>query len=136
MRNILRFRKLLVTSFILSAIVGCGGGGGGGGGGTPAPQCTSSPCNVTISWSANNGSQVNMAGGGHRVYRSMTSGFAIGDTGVQVVNVPYVSGATAPASIPLSLTSGTHYIRVVAYTAFPNANTNSNAGAQRSIVVP
>lgn len=91
---------------------------------------------VAISWDANNESQVNTTGGGYKVYYSQTSGFALTDNGVTEIDVPYVSGSAAPTSTQLQLSSGTYYIKVVAYSAFPAGQTTSEVSTETSIKVP
>ena len=128
--------SLRVGSSLLAAVVffGCGGGSDSSPAPTPPPAATR---NVQISWSANNESRVNTTGGGYRVYLSTTSGFNITDPGVTVVDVPYVSGALAPTSTTVTLNSATtYYVRVVAYSAFPTANTSSAPSAQITVAVP
>jgi hypothetical protein len=77
------------------------------------------PSNATVevSWTANHEKAVNMAGGGYRVYYGRTSGFDISTA--SFVDVPYVSGATAPVVKNFSnLLNGTTYFKVVAYSSF------------------
>lgn len=105
-------------------VAGCGGGGGGG--------TTSTTSTVAVSWDANRESGVNSAGGGYKVYHSTTSGFSI--SGASFVDVPYVTGPNAPTSTTLSLASGTHYIKVVAYSAVNPSG--SAASAQIAVTVP
>ncbi len=70
---------------------------------------------VRISWDQSLNTAVNTSGGGHRVYYSMTENFNT-DTAASV-NVPYVSGATAPAQKDITLdTKGRWYFKVVAYS--------------------
>lgn len=128
--------SIIYTSFLL----GCGGGGGGGtnaSGGAPAfTGTTPQSLNVTINWAANKELRVNQSGGGYNVYISQTSGFDIADGGITVINVPWASGTLAPTSQLQSLSSGTYYVRVAAYTAFPVANTSSAASPQITVNVP
>lgn len=84
-----------------------------------------------ISWTANRETAVNTTGGGYKVYYSRQSGFSLASA--QVVNVPYVSGTSAPTSTTLtSLASGTYYIKVVAYSTLAG-NQVSAPSAQTSI---
>ena len=106
------------TAVLLAA---CGGGG----------------TSVQVSWTANREAAVNKSGGGYKVYYSKTPGFDIGSA--SSVNVPYQSGATAPTSSKLSLSSGTYYIKVVAYSSIvgpSGAASNSQPSAEVSVVVP
>lgn len=107
----IRTGVMLVYSVALATLLGltaCGGGGGGGGdgGGTTA--------SVQVSWTANRETAVNSPGGGYKVYYSPTAGFNIASA--NVIDVPFTSG-TAPTSTTLTLFSGTHYIKVIAYSA-------------------
>lgn len=90
-------------------VAACGGGGGGGVSGPP-----SITANVQISWDANRETAVNRVGGGYRVYYSRTSGFDI--SGATFVDVPYSTGATAPTTANLTLSSGDNFIKVIAYS--------------------
>lgn len=109
---------LAASLLILSA---CGGGGGGGGGDT-----------VSVSWSTNRELLVNSPGGGYRVYYSTTPGFDISTA--NIVDVPYVSGPTAPTSIVILLSSGTYYFKVVGYSILNSAG--SEPSQESSIAIP
>ncbi|MGE3261507.1 MAG: hypothetical protein AB7K68_06990 [Bacteriovoracia bacterium] len=98
---------------------------------TPTPRPGPTPRSVLVSWTANRETAVNSAGGGYKVYYSSTSGFVV--SAGNLVEVPYVSGASAPTSTTLSLVPGTYYIRVAAYSAL---NPLSTASTQISLVVP
>lgn len=112
------------VAFLAVIMAGCGGGGGGG--------TTSTVSTIAVSWDANRESGVNGAGGGYKVYHSTTSGFSV--SSASFVDVPYVSGPSAPTSTTLSLATGTHYIKVVAYSA---ANpTGSAASNQITVTAP
>ena len=69
--------------------------------------------NVTVSWTANRETTVNMVGGGYVVYYSNTQGFDA--SSASNVDVPYVSGATAPTTTTIKANTGTWYIKVAAY---------------------
>lgn len=120
------FRYLAPVILVLSgtfSIIGCGGGGSGGG-----------PTNldVTVSWEQNRETAVNSLGGGYRVYYSTTENFNI--TNANVVDVLYVSGPATPTSIIISLSSGTYYFKVVAYS---NLNpSGSGPSRETSVSVP
>ena len=76
------------------------------------------PVAVTISWNANNEKDINQAGGGYKIHYSTTQGFSLGEGGVTVVDVPYVSGAKAPTSKEIYFSSGgAKYFKIVAYSA-------------------
>lgn len=107
--------RIFLALFILM-IAGCGGGGG---------DSASIESTVSVSWDANRESGVNQPGGGYRVYYSNNSGFDVGSA--DFIDVPYVSGAKTPTATTLALSSGTHYIKVVAYTALnPKGSAPSN----------
>ncbi len=95
---------------------------------------------VTISWNANRETAVNVPGGGYKVYYSTVSGFDISDTGVSVVDVPFVAAPAAPTSTSLQLASGRYYFRVVAYSAlnspWSSGSSSSVPSAQLSLLVP
>lgn len=104
----------------------------------PAGSVTSSVTVVTaktvnISWLKNPETAVNRSGGGYKVYYSSTSGFNITDAGVTEVDVPYVSGASAPISKLVQFPPGTYYIRVVAYSGL---NAPGTTGGSTSTVSP
>lgn len=119
----------LVAILTTLMLISCGGGGGS----NPPPPTGTTPqtLNVTISWAANNETNVNQAGGGYHVYISQTSGFNIGDAGVTKITLPYTSTSTVQA-----LDSGTHYVRVVAFSPIPAADTTSEASSQITVTVP
>ena len=129
---------------LIGLILGTSGCGGGGGSSTPpAPVCVptsgqvSQTKNVSINWTANNEVKVNTTGGGYRVYVSATSGFNIGDAGVTMIDVPYVSGATAPTTTTVIRASGLSYVKVLAYSVFPaGQNNTSTPSEQISVCVP
>ncbi len=132
-----------VSSFalILGTLIILGCGGGGGGGGTPPPPAggtgtTPQVLNVTINWTANNETKVNSVNGGYRIYVSQTNGFAVGDSEVTLITVPYVSGLRAPITTNTPLVSGTHYIRVVAFGDVLGVDTFSAPSGQIAIAVP
>lgn len=87
---------------------------------------------VLVSWTANKEIDVNTTGGGYRVYYSTGSGNSL--TNGSFLDVPYVSGASAPTSTLLTLNSGIHRIDVVAYSAL---NPTGSARSQSiEIAVP
>ncbi|MFP4611187.1 MAG: hypothetical protein ACLFQT_09210 [Thiohalophilus sp.] len=113
---------LIPLALLTVLLAGCGGDGGGG-------DSTPTESTVAVSWDANRESGVNSSGGGYRVYHSTTSGFDIGSA--DFVDVPYVSGSSAPTSTELTLSSGTHYIKVVAYSAL---NPSGSAPSDENVV--
>lgn len=83
---------------------------------------------INISWTANREADVNAAGGGYRVYYSVSPN--VNTATANFVDVPYVSGLSAPTSTQISgVGAATYYIRVVAYSAY---NPLSVAGGNRS----
>jgi hypothetical protein len=120
------FKSLLLVGSI-SLLAACGGGGGGGGS-VPVPDGG----DFLISWDANREFSVNSPGGGYRVYYSTNPGFDISTA--YIVDVPFVSGSTAPTSIVTPLYRGTNYIKVVAYSALNTAG--SQPSQESSIDVP
>lgn len=87
---------------------------------------------VSIAWTANKEQGVNQSGGGYKVYYSRTSGFntEIADS----VDVPWASGTTTPVSTLLNLTSGTYYIKVIAYSAVNSSGSSSSS--EITVTVP
>ena len=110
----------IFTTLIVLSLSGCGGGGG------DVPSIT------VISWDANREFSVNSPGGGYRVYYSTNPGFDISTA--NIVDVPFVSGPAAPTSIVIPLSSGTYYIKVVAYSTLNSAG--SQPSQERLIYVP
>jgi len=125
MEGRVRFPLLISLALLVSVIIGCGSGSGSGGG-------SSTISTIAVSWIANGESGVNSAGGGYKVYHSTTSGFSV--SGAGFVDVPYVSGPIAPTTTNLSLATGTHYIKVVAYSALNPSG--SPASTQIAVTVP
>jgi hypothetical protein len=84
--------------------------------GTP-PAAAPTSVKIRVNWTANPEVDVNTTGGGYRVYYSKSPNVSISSG--TFVNVPYVSGPTAPTTALLSgLTVGTYYVKVVAYSAY------------------
>lgn len=96
---------------------------------TPTPRAGPGSESATVTWTANRDTGVNSTGGGYRVYYANASGVATaGNT--QVVDVPYVSGPTAPTTATISnLGAGDWYIKVVAYSSY---NPHAVAGGAKS----
>jgi hypothetical protein len=95
---------------------------------------------VLVSWDGNPETAVNRSGGGYKVYHSSNSGFNPGDSGVTEIDVPYISGVSAPTSVLISLSPGTYYIRIAAYSALNppdlSGGSISTATPQISLNVP
>lgn len=108
---------------MLVVLAGCSGGGGGAGGVNR---------DVEITWTANRETAVNAPGGGYRVYYADTSGFDI--AGATVVDIPYQGAPSAPTSTVLNLPTGTHYIKVTAYSALNPAG--SSPSTESEVIVP
>lgn len=93
--------------------------------------------NVNVSWTAKCEAAVNRSGGGYRVYYGKTPGFAL--SGASSVNVPFQSGSTAPTTARLNLSSGTYYVKVVAYSSLvgPSGTASTSAPSlEMPVVVP
>ncbi len=99
---------------------------------TPIPTATPVPVShdVTISWTASKAKLVNSSGGGYRVYYGTSPG--VNTASASYINVPYVSGDSAPNSVIASWISGSYYIKVVAYSS----RASSGASTELKVVVP
>lgn len=121
-RNGLANAALVMVGAML--VLSACGGGGGGGGAAPANH------NVTISWNANHEKGVNSSGGGYTVTIS----------GKTPIDVPFVSGATAPTSTVVTLYTGSYTATVKAYAALDSSGgttgSTSASSASLAIVVP
>ena len=84
----------------------------------------------TVSWNANREKAVNSSGGGYRVYYSQVQGFDISNAAF--VDVPWVSGQT-PTTADITLTSGTWFIKVTAYSAL-NGGSNSKPSEEQRFI--
>jgi hypothetical protein len=80
---------------------------------------------VTISWAPNHESGVNKAGGGYRVFI----------VGKPPVDVPWVSGATAPTSTDVTLLTGSYSVTVAAYAALDAQGGSSGSQSAPSQVL-
>lgn len=89
--------------------------------------------NILVSWDGNPETAVNRSGGGYKVYYSSNSGFNLDDGGVTEIDVPYSSGVSAPTSVPISLSPGTYYIRIAAYSTL---NAPGSVGGSASAASP
>lgn len=111
----------LLLAFYTATLAACGGG-----------------TNVQVSWAANRETAVNSQGGGYKVYYSKTPGFDIATA--KSVDALFRSAPAAPTSATLqSLSSGTYYVKVVAYSAIVGPGggaSTSAASAEVSVVVP
>ena len=87
---------------------------------------------ILVSWTANREQGVNQTGGGYKVYYSTTPGFD--PASAPLVNVPWISGPTAPVSTILAFTVGTYYIKVVAYSTLNS--TGSLSSLETSVTAP
>ena len=138
--SLIRHRKLpvLLLLLVFPALLqnSCGGGGSDSSPLTPPPALRT----VNVSWNVNRETAVNTTGGGYKVYYSTSSGFDITDTGVSVVDVPFIAPPTAPTSISLQLRSGLYYFRIVAYSAlilpWGSGGSTSVPSVQFSLLVP
>jgi len=110
-----RNRLAAVVLIALAQLAGCGGGGGGS---SPQPVTNHT---VTLAWAPNHEKGVNSAGGGYQVAIS----------GQPTINVPYVSGLTAPTSTVTTLSTGTYTVTVRAYAAL-----DAQGGSAGSLSAP
>ena len=114
----------LIIPLLLSS---CGGGGGDT---TPSPPAFHL---VTLTWNANHETGVNSIGGGYIVSIS-------GPSAPAPINVPYVSGLTAPTSTTVSLYTGSYTATVTAYASLDSAGGTTGASSApsstKSINVP
>jgi len=97
--------KIRLGAGVLIALAHLAGCGGGGGGGSSPPAPTNHT--ITLTWAPNHEKGVNSASGGYQVSIS----------GQPTINVPYVSGPTAPTSTVTTLPMGTYTATVRAYAA-------------------
>ena len=100
----------------------------------PAPSYT-----MKVSWTANREGAVNRTGGGYRIYYSTQAGFEF--RSAPYLDVPYVSGATAPTSAEVTgLAAGTYFVKVVAISSISNSDTEklgmSSPSAETTISLP
>ena len=95
---------------------------------------------VRVSWAANRETAVNTTGGGYRVHYAPFSGFTPGAGGTFTQDVPYVSGSSAPVSVDLSLSNGTWFFKIEAYSSLnrpgSTGGSSSQPSSQVSVVVP
>src|SRR5437762_481109 len=91
--------RLVVASLFVAVLASCGGGGGAS---SPTPVTNHT---VTVAWAPNHEKGVNSTGGGYEVSIS----------GQPTINVPYVSGPTAPTSTVTTLSTGTYTATVRGY---------------------
>jgi hypothetical protein len=108
-------------------------GAGDSGFSNEASATTATGASILVSWDENPETVVNRSGGGYKVYYSSNSGFNPGDVGVTEIDVPYSSGVSAPTSVLISLSPGTYYIRIAAYSAL---NAPGTSGGSASTVTP
>ena len=81
---------------------------------------------IRVSWVGNPETAVNRNGGGYKVYYSINSGFNPVDVGVTEIDVPF-SGLSAPTSVVITLSPGTYFIRIAAYSALIAPETSSGS---------
>lgn len=113
-------KKIKIFALLFAVVlVNCGGSG--------------SSKRVTVSWDANNDKSVNATGGGYTLYYSQQSGFDINSA--DKTDVPYVSGATAPNSVTLSLEEGMWFIRIAAYGLVSGTLNSSDVSEQLAVNV-
>jgi hypothetical protein len=110
----MKIRLGAVVLIALAQLAGCGGGGGS----SPPPVTNHT---VTLGWAPNHETGVNSAGGGYQVAIS----------GRPTINVPSVSGLTAPTSTVTTLSTGTYTVTVRAYAAL-----DAQGGSAGSLSAP
>ncbi len=120
------FKTLCILVSLTVILLSCSAGGGSTMG-SSGPVTTHS---VTLTWAANRESGVNSAGGGYQVSIS----------GKPAINVPYVSGSSAPTTTAVLLNTGTYSVTVRAYAAL-DAQGGSNgrfsaASSPITVIVP
>lgn len=110
---------LLAASAALHFACSSGGGSSSSGPGTDHV--------VTLSWTANRETGVNMPGGG----------YIVSIPGQPDIDVPYVSGPLAPTSTDLTLRTGSYTVTVTAYAALDaqGGMTGSRSAPSQSITV-
>jgi len=122
----------LIPFLMAMLLAACGGGGGSSTPPPPPPGCTT-PCGITLNWTANREAGVNDNGGGYRIYYATTPDIALDQATLLTVAHDPLSGQT-PTTTVVQLTTGTWYVRV---TAFSTINTSgSDPSAELAVVVP
>jgi hypothetical protein len=119
------FRRLLyrlIGCVLLVVLSNCGGGRSGG-----ASSAPPGPHTVTLAWAPNHQKGVNSAAGGYQVSIS----------GQPTINVPYVSGPTAPTSTVTILQTGTYTVTVTAFAALDaqGGSAGSFSAPSQSLIV-
>jgi len=102
---------------------------------------TTASGDILISWDENLETAVNRNGGGYKVYYSTNTGFNPGEVGVTEIDVPYSSpDASAPTSVLVTLSPGTYYLRIAAYSALnppgSSSGSMSTATPQMTLMAP
>src|SRR5208337_4272059 len=122
MANYLLLTSLLFLALISFTLSSCGEGGNSSSAGATYP--------VTLTWGANRESGVNSAGGGYQV--SVSS-----QATITTMNVPFVSGPSAPTWTTVLLNPGNYTVTVRAYAALDaqGGSTGSLSGASAPITV-
>ena len=97
---------------------------------------SSNEINYSLSWTANRDSAVNQSNGGYTVFYSITSGFNPGDAGVTEIDVPYVSGDSAPTTYTISITeAATYYAKIRAYGEIHSTTRMSALSSEISFII-
>lgn len=91
--------------------------------------------NVNVSWTANREQAVNTTGGGYIVAYSQNPSADYSES--DKVDVPYISGPTAPVTATINIPPGTYYIKIYAYSALnpPNSSAGSLSGASIASII-
>lgn len=123
------FERLVWGISLAALLSACGGGGST----STAPSVPPAWHNVSLSWAANHEKGVNSAGGGYTLTISGASAPA-------PIDVPYVSGTSAPTSKMISLYTGSYTATVTAYANLTPTGaagkTTSLASSTLNITVP
>lgn len=125
-------RRCACLAAVGCLLAACSGADGGSRAADPT-MAVADAAAVRVSWTPNPETAVNQPGGGYRVYHAPSPNFPLAGA-AGIVDVPYASGALAPTSAQLSLSTGTHYLKVVAYSVINPAG--SEPSAEVAVVVP
>lgn len=117
--------QLCIPVALALLLAACGGGGGGSTAPAVASDC-SSPCALTLNWSANREAGVNAAGGGYHVYYAPNPNVALDQATRVTVAYDLALGQT-PTSTALQFAAGTWYLRVVAFSSLNPAGSAPSA---------
>ncbi len=127
-------KRAILLLTLLSWTATCGGGeeglnpliflalGGPPAQAAPTVTCTA-PCNLQLTWNALHEKDVNASLGGYKVCYAATQGFSPGSG--TCLDVPYVSGPTAPTTKNVTLQQGRWYVKIYGYSQYTSQGTVS-----------